>query len=385
MAERKHVDDKSKVVNRGGRPAALTPEHVDLLRSIVSRTPHATLEELAAELAHLGEVRVCAATIRRTLGAQGIVRLIPARAIGRASAPTASITQPKRYGYTAAHRRQAGLHYSTDLTDAEWALVVDLFERPSGSRGTPARYERRHLVDACCYVLRTGCAWRLLPSNFAPWQAVYKAFVRWVEADAFEKMQDRLRQQWRVRMGRNAQPSAVVIDAQSNRASPQGGECGYDAGKKVKGRKRHIVVDTLGLLVAVTVTAASVQDRDGAADVVAQACRKAPGIERLYTDGAYGGQCAQAIEKVHGIRVEVVRRPGNRSTGTLHDPQRSLWQEPVAGFVVLPKRWVVERTHAWGERWRRMVMHHDRKTSTSAAWVWLADARILLSRIASTN
>lgn len=182
-------------------------------------------------------------------------------------------------------------------------------------------------------MLRTGCAWRLLPSNFAPWQAVYKAFVRWVETDAFEHMHNRLRQQWRSRMGRSTEPTAAVIDAQSNRGSPQGGESGYDAGKKVKGRKRHIIVDTLGLLLAVTVTAASVQDRDGAADVVAQACRKAPTIARLYTDGAYGGQCAQAIEKAHGIRVEVVRRPGNRSTGTLHDPQQSLWREPTTGFV----------------------------------------------------
>jgi putative transposase len=130
------------------------------------------------------------------------------------------------------------------------------------------------------------------------------------------------------------------------------------------------------------VTAASVQDRDGAADVVAQACRKAPTIARLYTDGAYGGQCAQAIEQAHGIRVEVVRRPGNRSTGTLHTAQQLLWPEPATGFVVLPKRWVVERTHAWNERWRRMVMHYDRKASTSAAWVWLAEARMLLSRIA---
>ena len=117
-------------------------------------------------------------------------------------------------------------------------------------------------------------------------------------------------------MNRSTEPTAAVIDAQSNRGSPQGGESGYDAGKKVKGRKRHITVDTLGLLLAVTVTAASVQDRDGAADVVAQACRKAPTIARLYTDGAYGGQCAQAIEKAHGIRVEVVRRPGTLDRNT---------------------------------------------------------------------
>jgi transposase len=186
-------------------------------------------------------------------------------------------------------------------------------------------------------------------------------------------------------MGRSAEPSAAVIDAQSNRSSPQGGDSGYDAGKKVKGRKRHMVVDTLGLLIAVTVTAASVQDRDGAAEVVARACHKAPTIERLYTDRAYGGQCAQAIKQARGIRVEVVRRPGNRSTGTLHDPQQPLWPQPAAGFVVLLKRWVVERTHAWNERWRRMVMHHDRKTSVSAAWVWLAEARILLNRIASAS
>ncbi|SDP77082.1 Transposase [Paracidovorax cattleyae] len=141
----------------------------------------------------------------------------------------------KRHGDTAAHRRETG-QYSTDLTDTEWSLVADLFERPGGSRGAPACYERRHLVDACCYVLRTGGSWRLLPSSFAPWQAVYKAFMRWVEVDAFEQMQDRLRQQWRTRMGGAAQPSAAVIDAQSNRASPQGGDCGYDAGKKVKGR-----------------------------------------------------------------------------------------------------------------------------------------------------
>jgi transposase len=373
----------AKEVSLGGRPPALKPEHVALLRAIVLETPHATLGELAAELQRRGAVRVCESTIRRSLRAQGIVRLIPKRK--GFEAPASAEAGHKRYGYTAAHRRQTGLHYSTDVTDAEWALVADLFERPAGQRGTPARYERRELVNACCYVLRTGCAWRLLPSNFAPWQAVYKAFVRWTELDAFEQMHDRLRQQWRLRMGRHAQPSAAVIDAQATRSSPQGGEAGFDGGKKVKGRKRHVVVDTLGLLLAVTVTAASVQDRDAAADVVAQACRKAPTIKRLYTDAAYGGKCAQAIEQAHGIRVEVVRRPGNRSTGTLYDSQQSTRPPATAGFVVQPKRWVVERTHAWGERWRRMVMHHDRKTSVSTAWVWLAEARLLLNRLATSG
>ncbi|MEH3087162.1 MAG: transposase [Xylophilus ampelinus] len=157
-------DGGEKVVNRSGMPAALTPQHILLLREIVPRMPHATLDELAAELDRLGEVRVCTATIRRTLLAQGIVRSMSARqAGGKLVDSVAPAAAPKRYGYTAAHRRDAG-QYSTDLTDAEWHLVADLFERPEGNCGAPARYERRHLVNACCHMLRTGCAWRLLPS-----------------------------------------------------------------------------------------------------------------------------------------------------------------------------------------------------------------------------
>ena len=200
-------------------------------------------------------------------------------------------------------------------------------------------------------------------------------------------MHDRLRQQWRDRVGRAPEPTAAIIDAQSTRSTAQGGNTGFDAGKKVKGRKRHLVVDTLGLLLAVTVTAASVQDRDAAAEVVAHACAKVPGLKKLYTDAAYGGQCARSIEQAHGISVEVVRHPGNRSTGTWQDPQQPLdlmWPEVVAkGFVVQAKRWVVERTHAWNDRARRLMAHHDRSDWAPLAWVWLAEARILATRLAT--
>jgi transposase len=149
-------------------------------------------------------------------------------------------------------------------------------------------------------------------------------------------------------------------------------------------RRKVAKVDTMGLLIAVTGTAASVQDRDAAAAVVAQACVKSPRLEKLYTDGAYGGKCAREIEQAHHIRVEVIRRPGSSTIGTLYDPETA--PTPTAdigsGFTILPKRWVVERTHAWTERWRRTVMHHDRKLAVSAAWVWLAEARMLLSRLA---
>ena len=379
MATKHPLDGSEPPVNIGGRPQALKPEHIAVLHEIVKERAQASLREIADELYHRCGVCVCDATIRRTLRAQGIVRLKPKRR----TSITAS-NAPKRYGYSAAHRRENVPTYSTNLTDTEWNLVADLFERAPGQRGMPVRYSRRELVNACSYVLRTGCARRLLPTTFPPWQAVYKAFARWVAGGVFEQMQDRLREQWRSRTGRPNEPTAAVIDAQSSRSSPQGGESGFDAAKKVKARKRNLVVDTMGVVIALTVTAASVQDRDAAAAVVAQACSKAPGLEKLYTDGAYGGKCARDIEQLHHIRVEVVRHPGNGRTGTLHDPDQTAVPaaEINAGFVVLPKRWVVERTHAWTERWRRTVMHHDRKLDISVAWVWLAEARMLLNRLA---
>lgn len=373
---------RSEPARGPGRRPALNAEHAAVLRAITQEQPRSSLDEVTRELFRRAGVKVSTVTVRKALREAGIERLKPLRRAGeRAAAQGAA---PQRYGYTAAHRRRDGASgMNTDLTDAEWALVADLFER-QGLRGAPPRFERRHMVNACCYVLRTGCAWRLLPKTFPPWQATYKAFSRWAAAGLFEAMHDRLRQQWRDRIGKAPEPTAAIIDAQSTRSTAQGGNTGFDAGKKVKGRKRHLVVDTLGLLLAVTITAASVQDRDAAAAVVAQACTKAPGLHKLFADGAYGGKCAQAIEQAHGIRVEVVRHPGNRSTGTWQDAQQPLWPEVVAkGFVVQAKRWVVERTHAWNERARRLIAHHDRSNWAPLAWVWLAEARILATRLAA--
>ena len=365
---------------RPGRRPSLTAEHTTVLRAITQEQPRSSLDEVTRELLRRTGVKVNPVTVRKALREAGIERLKPLRRAGERAAVQGGA--PVRYGYTEAHRRSDGASgMNTDLTDAEWVLVSDLFER-EGQRGAPPRFERRVMVNACCYALRTGCAWRLLPKTFPPWQAVYMSFKRWGAAGTFEAMHDRLRQQWHDRMGRAPEPTAAIIDAQSTRSTAQDGNTGFDAGKKVKGRKRHLVGDTLGLLLAVTVTAASVQDRDAAPDVVAQACAKVPGLKKLYTDGAYGGKCAQAIEQTHGISVEVVRHPGNRSTGTRQDAQLPLWSDVVAkGFVVQAKRWVVERTHAWNERARRLMAHHDRSTWAPVAWVWLAEARILATRL----
>lgn len=183
---------------------------------------------------------------------------------------------------------------------------------------------------------------------------------------------------------RNEEPTAAVLDSQSTRLSPQGGESGFDAGKKVKGRMHHLVVDTLGLLLAVCITAASVQDRQGAHPVVASAMAKYPTIETLFVDSGYAGQCAQTVSQQHDIRVQVVRHPANRNVGRwVNDKQPDLFvvEADAKGFVVLAKRWVVKRTHAWNERARRLVMHHDRLTHVPETWIWLSLARLLLRRL----
>ena len=350
------------------------------MRELVHKNPTATVEELALELARRTDIEVHRQTLLGALGEAGIERRVGGSGVRIETAAPGKA----RYGYTEAHRRQEPeQRYPSCLTDAQWALVQDLFDN-EGNRGLPPRYARRLLVDACCYVVRTGCSWRMLPNEFPRWQNVYRTFRRWGEQGKFEQMHDRLRAQWREREGRAAEPTAAVLDAQSTRISPQGGQSGYDAGKKVKGRKRHLVVDTLGLVLAVSVTAASVQDRDGAHPVVASAMAKYPGIETLYVDAGYAGQCAQTVSQCHDVQVQVVRHPANRNVGRWVDaeqPDLFTVQANSDGFVALAKRWVVERTHAWNERARRLVMHHDRLTSVSELWVWLTEARILLRRL----
>jgi transposase len=363
-----------------GRPRKIQSEHRGALVAIVEAHPTATLEEIQAELARRTGLQAHRRTILAALREAGLERNQDGSGVRVERAAKAA----PRYGYTEAHRRlEPEQTYPSCLTDKEWGLVEDLFDR-SGARGMPPRYERRRMLDACCYVVRTGCSWRMLPKEFPRWQNVYRTFRRWSTQGKFEQMHDRLRGLWREREGRTQQPTAAVLDAQSTRASPQGGDSGYDAGKKVKGRKRHLVVDTLGLLLAVSVSAASVQDRDGAHPVMAKTMAKYPGVETLFVDSGYAGQCAQTVSQLHGVHVQVVRHPANKNVGRWARPdQGDLFtvQADAKGFVVLAKRWVVERTHAWNERARRLVMHHDRLSSVSEAWVWLTEARMLARRL----
>jgi len=252
--------------------------------------------------------------------------------------------------------------------------------------GKPPKDPRRLILDACLYVLRSGCQWRMLPHDFPPWQDVYKHFRLWTDQGLFERMHDRLRARERQRQGRAPEPTAAVLDSQSQKTSTQGGPKGFDAGKKVKGRKRCLLVDVLGLLLAVLILPADVQDRDTATPLVGAGLAKYPTLKKLYVDGAFGGDCAQQLRALYQLDVEVVGSPGPTGSWTCAgEPSPVTVPTDSRPFPILPRRWVVERTHAWVERPRRLSKDYDRLLQVSAAWVWLSQAHLLLRRLACSG
>lgn len=232
-------------------------------------------------------------------------------------------------------------------------------------RGRPPT-DRRRVLNAILYVLKGGIAWRLLPANFPPWKTVYHVFRAWTRDHTWAALNDALRTCVRRKEGRQAQPSAAVLDSQSVKSDGHGGEVGYDAGKQIKGRKRHLLVDTLGLILGVAVTAANCPERKGAQAVLSRVADWFTRLRRLWVDGGYTGDAFAHWVKEHWpkIEVEVVQR-----------------SDDVRGFVVLPRRWVVERTFGWLMRHRRLVRDYERTESSAEAWIQLAMIRIQLRRL----
>jgi transposase len=377
--------DRDESTKARGRPRKLSAEQVEALLGLVRRRPTLSMEDLVAAFRQETGVGLAPATIKGYLEDAGFSRPRAPRGrrgakVTRSLSPgSAGAPLPNSYGYTAAHRDAGDVaRYPCGLTDSEWEQVRPLFD-PPGRTGRPGKYPRRQMLDACIYVLRSGCSWRMLPKDFPPWTVVYKTFRRWQARGLFEAMYTDLRELWRERQHRSPEPTQVILDSQSVKTSPQGGAKGYDAAKKIKGRKRHLVTDTLGLLIAVLVTAADVQDRDAALPAVQLAVERVPGIQKLYADSGYEGKRAQEIRELYGIEVEIVRAPSNRRSGIWHEGQLPLF-EPSRTFQPLPKRWIIERTNAWNERPRRMNKDHDRNLAVSAAWIWLTEGHILLRR-----
>ena len=268
----------------------------------------------------------------------------------------------------------AGRRYPSDLTDRQWAIVEPLLPEtvPSAPGGRPPLYPKREIVNAILYVTRAGCAWRMLPSDLPHWRTVYGYFADWRDDGTLDLIHDSLREELRTRAKkggrpRSAQPSGGIIDSQSVRGADTVGSDtrGYDAGKKVSGRKRHIVTDTLGFLLVVVVTAASVQDRDGGAAALKLAHRFYPRLRHVFADGGYGGRLVTKAKRYWKVTLEIVSKPKNQR-----------------GFAVLPRRWVVERTLAWLVRWRRLVRDYERLPETHEAFVKWAMVGLMLNRLA---
>ena len=259
---------------------------------------------------------------------------------------------------------ERGRCYPTDMTDAEWEQVRPHLPKPA-KRGRKVAVDLREVLNAIRYLARAGVGWRMMPHDFPPWQTVYWWFRRFVRRVLFRTLHDVALMLDREQAGREASPTAGVLDSQSVKAPHAPGGGGYDAAKKVKGRKRHIAVDTDGRLLMVNLTTADVQDAAGAELIVAAVRRRWPWLKHLFADGAYNRGRLMSLAAYKDFTLEVVRKLAGQK-----------------GFQVLPRRWVVERTFGWMGRWRRLVRDYEQRCDVSEAMVHVSMGAVLLRRVA---
>lgn len=262
--------------------------------------------------------------------------------------------------FTRANHDRSGLRYASDTTDAEWQMIAP-YMPPQPNHGRRRRTDLRAVIDALFYLLQSGCQWGLLPKEFPPKSTVHYYFKRFSQDGTWARVHDALYRQTRALEGRDESPSFAIIDSQSTKTTAEArGNVGFDAGKRVKGRKRHILVDTLGLILKAEVHSAGIQDRDGAAFVLERLAKRFPFVEKVCGDAGYQGPIAR---RASPRPMEIVKRQS-------------------AGFEVLPKRWIVERTFAWLGINRRLAKDFERFTQTSLAFIQTAMIKLMSRRIA---